>query len=560
MRKCPRCRGSGAMVAKCTTCQGRRQVFSPERAGETLRTFLETAEPTLASAYGPLGNYLLEPTAVVPVSEIRTHGPRGKNAAELEKAWKEREKIRIITRIDSLLEQASELRGRIDARVLSKARNAMEISFVVRRKLDPESFPIAESTSAGIYEIALSGAYSGELAMLACKSTRFTSTGRASLWVYDRGEISVTMTTGFESKARLYVEIPDSIVGSISGQLNIRNQVNSLDLEAEELQRSLEELETKFKAASAAETVGFGALRAKAEKCDAPSQFELANALLCGLGVEKDEAEAARWYYKSALQHYAKAQNMLGICYQYGKGVTKDHAEAMKWFRKAAEQNFALAQYNLAHSYFDRGSVVPWNEKNKAEVEMWYRKAAESDYAEVQTDVGRYFADNKNYGEAVRLYRKAADQNYALAQWHLHSCYEYGEGVEKDKVEAYKWILLATRWDAFSKHLRLVTSLENERVDVRMARQAYRILFGFVSMPEEDPFWLLNCSRLLRGNSEGIAAARRAAFADDRDPPSVPRAFTHGSSSLNSFKNSMTADQIEEGKRRANEWLKQHKL
>ena len=45
----------------------------------------------------------------------------------------------------------------------------------------------------------------------------------------------------------------------------------------------------------------------------------------------------------------------------------------------------------------------------------------------------------KNEVEAVKWYRKAAEQKYAIAQYNLGVCYENGTGVEKNEVEAVKW-------------------------------------------------------------------------------------------------------------------------
>ena len=38
---------------------------------------------------------------------------------------------------------------------------------------------------------------------------------------------------------------------------------------------------------------------------------------------------------------------------------------------------------------------------------------------------------------------KAAEQNVADAQYNLGACYDSGEGVANDEIEAYKWWLLA---------------------------------------------------------------------------------------------------------------------
>src|SRR5262245_32236718 len=65
-------------------------------------------------------------------------------------------------------------------------------------------------------------------------------------------------------------------------------------------------------------------IRARAEKGDALSQFQLGNAFDFGhLGVAKDEFEAVKWYRKAAEQNLAEAQGVLGFHYEKGEGVAK---------------------------------------------------------------------------------------------------------------------------------------------------------------------------------------------------------------------------------------------
>ena len=85
----------------------------------------------------------------------------------------------------------------------------------------------------------------------------------------------------------------------------------------------------------------------KAQKGDPVAQYNLGAAYLNGNGVEKDYAEAVKWYRKAAKQNYAQAQYSLGVCYYDGEGGEKDYSEAVKWVRKAADQNFANAQFGL---------------------------------------------------------------------------------------------------------------------------------------------------------------------------------------------------------------------
>ena len=77
--------------------------------------------------------------------------------------------------------------------------------------------------------------------------------------------------------------------------------------------------------------------KAKAEKGDAEAQHNLGVSYANGEGVEKDYAEAEKWYRKAAEQNFAKAQHNLGISYSQGHGVEKVKTEAYAWFNLAAK-------------------------------------------------------------------------------------------------------------------------------------------------------------------------------------------------------------------------------
>lgn len=146
----------------------------------------------------------------------------------------------------------------------------------------------------------------------------------------------------------------------------------------------------------------------------------VAECYLWGRGVEKDEAEAVKWFRKAAEQGDASAQTFLADCYLFGRGVARDEAEALVWFRRAAKQD-------------DYGAETAKN----------YLKAVEDDDPEAQChlanayQVGLYCAENKV--EAIKWYRKAAEQGNADGQVALGDCYSLGMGVEEDEVEAAKW-------------------------------------------------------------------------------------------------------------------------
>src|SRR5437879_2992662 len=72
----------------------------------------------------------------------------------------------------------------------------------------------------------------------------------------------------------------------------------------------------------------------------------------CGDAQESDRARKEFLEYKGKAETGdARAQFRLGFCYANGQGVEKDSAEAVKWFRKAADQNDAPAQSFLGFCY-----------------------------------------------------------------------------------------------------------------------------------------------------------------------------------------------------------------
>ena len=186
-----------------------------------------------------------------------------------------------------------------------------------------------------------------------------------------------------------------------------------------------------------------GSLRQRAEEGDAKSQYNLGISYQNGHGVDKDMAEAVKWYRKAADQGLAPAQYNLGVCYRNGYGVDKDAGEAVKWYRKAADQGDVLAQHNLGIDY-ENGCGV---DKDAGEAVKWYRKAADQGLALAQFHLGSmYFRGegvSKDTSVAANWFFKAAEKGDAVSQFMLGDMYHEGEGVTKDSTEAANWFLKA---------------------------------------------------------------------------------------------------------------------
>jgi uncharacterized protein len=108
--------------------------------------------------------------------------------------------------------------------------------------------------------------------------------------------------------------------------------------------------------------------RQAAEQGDAQAQILLASMYLDGKGVEKDDAEAAKWAKLAGKQGNAYAQALLGSMYYDGKGVAKDDSEAAKWARLAAEQGNSEGQEELARLYYHGGGVP----QDYIEADKWF--------------------------------------------------------------------------------------------------------------------------------------------------------------------------------------------
>lgn len=96
----------------------------------------------------------------------------------------------------------------------------------------------------------------------------------------------------------------------------------------------------------------FEELLEKAEAGDVEAQFQVAEKYYVGLGVDEDEAAAAEWYEKAALQGHVESMMKLGqLYYLGGDGVPEDEDEAKKWYKKAAKAGNREAKEKL--KYFD---------------------------------------------------------------------------------------------------------------------------------------------------------------------------------------------------------------
>ncbi len=197
-----------------------------------------------------------------------------------------------------------------------------------------------------------------------------------------------------------------------------------------------------------------------------------------GLGVKRDYAKATEWYRKAVDGGDREAMLALAMMRLGGYGGS-DKQDAVKLLASAAKLGEPKAAYNLALLYLG-GQVLPQDVRRAAEL---MRQAADAGNAEAQYALAMFYkegtgveknmetavrllqaaalADNvdaeveyaialfngtgtpRNQPAAVALLRKAAKQGSPIAQNRLALVLVNGMGAPMDKVEGFKWHLVA---------------------------------------------------------------------------------------------------------------------
>jgi uncharacterized protein len=98
------------------------------------------------------------------------------------------------------------------------------------------------------------------------------------------------------------------------------------------------------------------------------------------------------------------AEAFLGSAYQYGLGVEKNEYEAVKWYRKGAEQGNSVAQDFLSFAY-DMGSGVP---RDKILADMWITLAVNAQ--EKGAKLHRWIIEFNMTPEQIAKARQLADE------------------------------------------------------------------------------------------------------------------------------------------------------
>ena len=155
--------------------------------------------------------------------------------------------------------------------------------------------------------------------------------------------------------------------------------------------------------------------------------------------IDEHNKIAVFWYRKAAMQGHGEAQYKLANCYLQGHGVSKSKSEAKKWFNKAAEQgNYLASQEYIKLKYSDDvyKKVIIY----RPQLLIMADKGDNQSQLSLANWFSKHSKGNPKYKKAAfSWYMKAANQGNHDAMFQLGSCYENGNGVERDFLEAANW-------------------------------------------------------------------------------------------------------------------------
>lgn len=143
------------------------------------------------------------------------------------------------------------------------------------------------------------------------------------------------------------------------------------------------------------------------------------------------------------------AQKSAAWLKEVGEAHKLKHEREFNDFKPRAEAGDAQAQYKVGQAYL-WGSGI---EKDVLPAEEWLLKSANQGNAKAQLSLGMIYNGNihtnktiaVDHKKAIDWFLKSANQKEPEAYINLSMNYQAGRGLEKDEVEAFKWICLAMR-------------------------------------------------------------------------------------------------------------------
>jgi uncharacterized protein len=183
-----------------------------------------------------------------------------------------------------------------------------------------------------------------------------------------------------------------------------------------------------------------------AQKNNVKAQYALAIIYNKGLGTPISSARAIEWFERAAKQNHKPAMWELVQLFDQGGTVKKDTARVLRILKQLTDQGDMSAVHKLGIYYINADGVEQDLEKAGA----YFLNASRQGYPPSQVNLGYYHLQGhgKNgvdYPEALKWLTLAARQGEMSAQIALGMMHHGGNGLPRDSVKGYEWLLIAEK-------------------------------------------------------------------------------------------------------------------
>jgi TPR repeat protein len=178
--------------------------------------------------------------------------------------------------------------------------------------------------------------------------------------------------------------------------------------------------------------------RISAAAGDGPARSELGNLLLTGMGEEDDRVRIYKGFEQAAASGDLVAAYNCAVCLSHGVGVARDDREAALWLHKAANQ-VPNAQFWYGRILVEGRGV----DRDLAEGRRWIARAAETGMVDAQVALGEMMLTGTGGAcdppGALALFEKAAAKGHLAAMFAAGIVYGGAHGVPANHGAAQRW-------------------------------------------------------------------------------------------------------------------------
>lgn len=265
-----------------------------------------------------------------------------------------------------------------------------------------------------------------------------------------------------------------------------------------------------------------------AERGNAGSYGAIATIHRLGLGVPVDMEKAAAAALQGALSGSDEMRVVMGLFYREGWGVPQSYAEARRWFELGVLAGRTSAMSALGDLY-RRGRL---GEPDPARALTYYRKAAALEQTDAMNNIGMAYMRGDGVvtdtNRGIAWLSQASELGNPYAAFHLGRAFMKGWGVDEDPSQALAYFRLSAQRNFLTAYTYIgdaIRAMDNPNLPEAMA--------NYIIAREAG---LLKDTRKSR---------EEAAEADAK---------------LAELAQSMTPQQVDEGKQIAENWIAQYGL